>query len=240
MSDRPAGGRPTTTGSVTRRQAAAILGVSEMRVRRLEGRSLAPVCGPDGVWRFDVDEVLALAGKGVHAAEQLPEGELAAAAFQLFEQGRSEREVVVALKQPPRVVHGLKAEHEAMGGGLQLTGACLDGVRGLLGLTTGALSADDMLSAMKDRLRLQYQLGFRDGAIDGDDLGEVVDPETGESRRLTPETADQAMRSARDLWHNTGTENAVDALAAAATTPPGGRPPVGRQRSGGAHPERSS
>jgi len=48
---------PAAAGSLTRAQAAAVLGISVTGVRRREGRTLHPVQGAKGEWLFDPAEV---------------------------------------------------------------------------------------------------------------------------------------------------------------------------------------
>lgn len=104
---------PSTNGSasaLTRSQVATALGMSVSSVRRLEGDKLHPDVDDAGVRRFDVDEVMALARqlrplpKNTLGKQKLSKGELAARAFECFEQRQSLSEVVIGLRlEPDRV-----------------------------------------------------------------------------------------------------------------------------------------
>lgn len=147
---------------VNRRQASTILGVPGTTLRRLEGRELHPVRREDGQWWFRLDEVLELCSKPIQPEEPaIAEGELTAAAFALFEEGKSVREVVIALKQPARVVRALKDEHEELGGGIDLRPQHLAELVQIVG---GApKTAGELIAALRSRLKIQYELGYGDG-----------------------------------------------------------------------------
>jgi hypothetical protein len=113
-----------THHTLTRAQVAARLGISTTSVRRLEWDELHPVQDARGVWRFDPNEVAALAPRpqrtprepGSQQAEQLAtrrRGRLAARVFLMFTRDRSLVDIVVATKQPPDVVRELYREWSA-------------------------------------------------------------------------------------------------------------------------------
>jgi hypothetical protein len=99
---------------LTRGQVARRLDVSIATVRRLEGTVLHPRTDEDGVRLFEAQEVervaLARSSKPMSKAATMSEGEVAAEAFKLFRQGYDLDEVVIRLKQPPRIVRQLFAE----------------------------------------------------------------------------------------------------------------------------------
>jgi hypothetical protein len=97
----PARQRATT---LTRNEAARELGVSASTVRRLEGSELHPTTEPDGTHVFDREEVRALARARALASADPSPGELAARACELFREGRSTIDVIIALRQPFEVV----------------------------------------------------------------------------------------------------------------------------------------
>ena len=91
--------------------AARRLGVSVATIRRYEGSRLHPRQGEDGVWRFNPEEVDALADQPrSHRSAPRDEGQAAARAFFLFGRGRDLREIVIDTKLHPRVVRELYAE----------------------------------------------------------------------------------------------------------------------------------
>lgn len=103
---------------ITRSQVADLLGVSISTVRRLERDRLHPERGPDGANYFDPAEVTALAtalategrpSKPTSPAPvpKLSAGEVAARAFECFEQRHSLAEVVIALRIEPKFVREL-------------------------------------------------------------------------------------------------------------------------------------
>jgi hypothetical protein len=106
-------------GRLTRGQVAARLNVSVSTVRRLEGDRLHPTVDEGDVRWFDEKEVAALAaamvndGKQVTKArpgappEQRPAGEIAALAFERFEQRQSLAEIVIGLRVEPEKVRAL-------------------------------------------------------------------------------------------------------------------------------------
>lgn len=107
---------PAIPRTLTRSQVADTLGVSISSVRRLEGDRLHPTVGPDGANHFDPAEVTALATElstkrrprpTPAAPVKLSAGELAARAFECFEQRYSLAEVVIALRVEPTVVREL-------------------------------------------------------------------------------------------------------------------------------------
>jgi len=88
----------------TRAEVARRLGKSIGAVRYLEGKALHPQRDAEGVWRFDPSEIEALApGPTI----ELSPGKLAARACQLFRDGKTIVDVVIALEQPFDVVQGI-------------------------------------------------------------------------------------------------------------------------------------
>lgn len=118
----PSATTPSTSAAIPRRltrsEVAERLGVSISSVRRLEGDRLHPERGADGTNYFDPAEVADLAT--VLATERRPTkptsapptpklsaGEIAARAFECFEQRYSLAEVVIALRVEPKLVREL-------------------------------------------------------------------------------------------------------------------------------------
>jgi len=106
--------------ALTRGQVADQLGTSVASVRRLEGKTLHPTKGADGVNRFDAAEVQALAADPTSSSpaklRRSADGDLAAEAFIRFSKGLSPREVVIELRQPPEVIQALHRQWRESGG----------------------------------------------------------------------------------------------------------------------------
>jgi hypothetical protein len=104
---------------LTRKQVAALLGVAETSVRRLEGTHLHPIRRGRFVF-FDAQEVERCAAEGTR--RQPDSGEIAARAFELFRSGRDFRDVVIELRQTPDRVRQLYREY-ALGSDLLMPAA---------------------------------------------------------------------------------------------------------------------
>jgi hypothetical protein len=98
------------TTEIARREAAERLGVTEGRIRQLERQGdLHAVRRPDGRYALDRDEVdrLALARLERRPRPVRDEGQLAALAFALFDEGTDLRIAVRTLRVPPSTVDRL-------------------------------------------------------------------------------------------------------------------------------------
>lgn len=92
--------------TLTRSDAATLIGCSKHVVRRMEERGLLrAVVGHDGVHRFHSLAVLGAAKD--RRARMLGDGELAARAFELLDEGRSPRVIARRLRAPAAVVDEL-------------------------------------------------------------------------------------------------------------------------------------
>ena len=115
MDQTPSPKSPAPTGApsethMTRSQVAARLRVSVSKVRTMEGKTLHPT-KVDGVYRFNPSELEAFAlDSGKPAPLPRTAGQVAAAVFKMFNDGRDLREIVVELEQPPTVVRALYRE----------------------------------------------------------------------------------------------------------------------------------
>ena len=104
--------RQTVPIWLTRRAVAKRLGKSVASVRRLEGRLLHPQRSQRGVWLFARDEVerVAAATPSKPRPRAVNEGEIASRAFEMFRAGEELRNVVLELRQHPRVIRELYDE----------------------------------------------------------------------------------------------------------------------------------
>ena len=98
---------PLPPGKLRRAEVADRLGVSLTTLRRMEGTRLHPATGPDGVHLFDEAEVEAavVTYRGIRARRAATlkpsDGEIAASAFELFEEGTPLVDVVKRLQVTP-------------------------------------------------------------------------------------------------------------------------------------------
>ena len=94
-------------GLLTRRQVADQLGVGITTIHRMRLRGdLHPVCGDNGVWRYDPADVLRAMGR-VGLPKNATPGQVSAVVFQMFEDGASLREIVMRLHIDPEEVRRL-------------------------------------------------------------------------------------------------------------------------------------
>lgn len=115
-------GAAQRASSLTRGQVAARLGISVSTVRRYEGDKLHPTLDEHDVRWFDEKEVATLAAtlangdgikrsasasSGARAPESRTAGEIAALAFERFEQRQSLSEIVIGLRVEPERVRAL-------------------------------------------------------------------------------------------------------------------------------------
>ncbi len=104
---------PAAGKLLKRSEAARLLGVSAATIRRMEGTTLAPVLGPDGVHRFREEHVRELV---IHRVRMVPESpdaydaEEAATALDLFDQDVHPVDVVKRTKLHPRAVAAMHRE----------------------------------------------------------------------------------------------------------------------------------
>jgi len=102
----------------TRARVAEVLDVSVTTIRRLEGRTLHPHRGQDGIHLFDRTEVEHLAAtrrsdrRQSHRDTQA--GQISAAAFALLKNGTRPSDVVIELELPARVVEDLHESWERL------------------------------------------------------------------------------------------------------------------------------
>ena len=179
----------TNATLLTRRQAAALLGVTETEVRARDNVTFHPTKAPDGSWRYQPEEVAAVL-RGVSGGEPgvEPNGAVAAAAFESFRDGKSLADTVISLKQAPAVVRDLRAEYDAMVACLTIDGSSLETLAKVLrNRPRDAAHLVEIATALAELAQREYQRGYDDGLADATDCGEIVDPKTGQKSALRPD-----------------------------------------------------
>jgi len=90
-----------------RTQAARILGVSKSTLRRMEGDALTPVVGPGNVHLFHQEQIHSMVVTRRSAVGTRANGDVAADAFELFDDGVHPVDVVKKLRIGPEVIENL-------------------------------------------------------------------------------------------------------------------------------------
>src|SRR5262245_54162504 len=92
---------PPSSALPTRAEAAALLRCSISTVRRLEGNTLHPIVGPDGVHLFDPGELVWVAIDRLSSTVEVSkEGERDAQVFEALDEGQELREIVTTMRLP--------------------------------------------------------------------------------------------------------------------------------------------
>lgn len=177
-------------GGLSRRQAARLLGMTTAEVAKLDGTRLHPVQETDRSWRYDADEVRAFLRDSSPSTPVDPNGLVTAAVFELFEKGRAMPQVVIATRQTASVVQRLRGEYDAMVGSLLLPAPAVSELAGLLDLHA-APTSDELVTAIRAALVTHHDRGYEEGRREagGEDFGEVIDPKTGQARRVAPQSS---------------------------------------------------
>lgn len=187
---------PTARG-LSRSQAAEILGVTEREISKMDGRQLNPRRAADRRWVYDISEIRALLdGAGVpgasSAARAIVDGEISAAAFELFEAGKTLPQVVIATRQTAATILHLRAEYDGMLGTMNLSAKAVARLRKMLG--DSSWNGDGLVDAV-DRAIVRT---FNEGRADAAECGQILDRTTGKMRPIP------APRSWREI-HPTAT-----------------------------------
>jgi hypothetical protein len=181
---------------LSRRQVALVLGITVEDVAKLDGNRLHPVKDRGRCWRYDSAEIRSLMGSrgGQTMTTTSTDGEVTAAAFELFEQGKSLPQVVIATRQTAACVSARRREYDEMTGALLLPAAVVHELASLLGRKREELSAEALVEAIRSSLAVQFRLGQEEGrpASAAVDFGEIVDPITGQRRRVIPANSNAA------------------------------------------------
>jgi hypothetical protein len=146
--DEPAGIAPTDkVVGLTRAGAAALLCVSSSTVRRLEERGVLHPRIVDGIHFFDPAEIHR--ARAERASGAPTDGEAAALAFELLDQGAGLREVVKRCRVPPERARALAIDWKKMGSGeLVISAEIRAEISRVLGVRI--LSSDALLRAVRD------------------------------------------------------------------------------------------
>lgn len=115
-----------TSSWVTRNQAADLIGVSHTTIKNWDGVHLHPRKArrplPNGgfreVWVYDTDELSKIPSGLRQRARAMPggQGEIAARAFEMFDEGHPLRRVVISLRETPEAVEVLHDQWMRLGG----------------------------------------------------------------------------------------------------------------------------
>ncbi len=194
-----------TATLLTRRQVAALLGVSESEVKARDNVALHPIKGADGSWRYPPEEIAAiLRGLVVGDSTAEPSGAVCAAAFELFDAGKNLPSVVITLKQSPALVRSLRSEYDVMAASLTVTPASVAHIAQALGTPIRDEAQLVLLIAdLRERFGQEYQRGYDAGLADANDLGEIVDPITGKPRPLKPDDVAAGAKAVEERWGRT-------------------------------------
>jgi hypothetical protein len=156
---------------------AEVFGLDEARVAQLDGRELHPIRRSDGSWTYEPREVGAL------VAGQTVSGPVTARAFEMFVAGKSDADVVIATLQPARRIRELRQEYDEMSGCLTIDRARVARLSAALGVSA-IPTAEELVTTVTSGLASRWRSGFEEGRAEVEDFGEVVNPATGERRRV--------------------------------------------------------
>jgi hypothetical protein len=187
---------------LTRRQVAALLDTSETEVKARDNEVFHPVKGPDGSYRYPPDEVSGVLRGAISGDGYIePAGAICAAAFELFQKNTKLPDVVIVLKQAPALVRALRAEYDAMAAALTIAPATLATLERIVRIPVrdeaGFVS---LVESLGERVRAEFERGYKAGLEEAQDAGEIVDPESGKKRRLDPAEVAAHARAAEERW----------------------------------------
>lgn len=213
---------PTARG-LSRSQAAEILGVTEREISKMDGRQLNPRRAADRRWVYDISEIRALLdGRGAHGAASpartIVDGDISAAAFELFEAGETLPQVVIATRQTAATILHLRADYDGMLGSMSLSAKAVARLRKMLG--DSSWDGDGLVDAV-DRALVR---SFNEGRAEATDCGQVLDRTTGKMRPIPPpqtwrEIHPMAMADGEHASTGPGDPQPPTALPPTPTTP---------------------
>lgn len=154
--------KQTSAGSetLTRAEVAKALGCSIPTVRRMEGTTLHPREGADGVHRFDPLEVLHLIHeRSARAVDPSKVGERDARVFEMLDAGKGVREIVTTLRLPVDVVLKLSDQWRDAGRrDLVVPPACRAELEHYLGVAKDAAELTQLVRSLEaERERLESE-----------------------------------------------------------------------------------
>ena len=159
------------TVSLTRGAVAEELGVHKTTVRRWEERGvLQPVVGPDGVHRFDreqlahVRQVIDVRTRTVPPKSDDYDGETAASVFELFKKGVEAVEVVMRTRLHPSAVRALQDEWMRMRGGYVIDAVQAGEISVLRG--RAIVHPEELLASLRERAPMHQRCGRCDQELD--------------------------------------------------------------------------
>jgi hypothetical protein len=165
-----------TTTKLTRRQVAALLGILESEVKAKDGDAFHPTKGKDGSWLYSVDEVVVAVRGGDTTVDTGTTGAVFARAFELFKEGKTLSEVVIALQQVPETVRSIRAEFDVMEGCMVISSTTVALIEGA---SLSRVRDETQLLGLIERLRIERDTAYQEGQADAGDMGEVLDRCTG-------------------------------------------------------------
>ena len=145
---------PGAKRRLTRRDAAARLGLSVRQIRYLQQKGRLPGRrDSESVWTFAVEDVDALAETSGQSQDA---GELAAQVYERFRDGDSDVDVVIALRLHPDDVAALRARFVG-GGGAHLNSAQLSALRKALASVGMSDEVADLVESVTELCERELQ-----------------------------------------------------------------------------------
>ena len=150
---------PPESETLTRAEVARKLGCSIPTVRRMEGTTLHPIQGADGIHRFAPIEVLrAMHERSARAVDPSKEGERDARVFEMLDAGIGAREIVTTLRLPIDVVLKLTERWKEAGQrDLIIPPACRIEFEKCLGLPLGGAKDAAQLAQLVRSLEAEHE-----------------------------------------------------------------------------------
>lgn len=187
---------------LSRRQVAALLNESEAEIKARHDTTLHPIKGADGSWRYQPDEVAAVL-RGLTGGEPGVEanGAVCAAGFELFRDGKSLTDALIALKQTPAVIRNLRIEYDSMAACLTIGQESMDRLSIVLRIKPrDEAHLLELVAGLAARAEQEYERGHQDGLAEASDFGEILDPTTGRKRRLEQSDIAAAAKNVEGRW----------------------------------------
>jgi hypothetical protein len=149
---------PDLTGWISRWEAAEALGVTENTIINWERKGhLKPILvvkadrggAERAQWLYKPAELAAMPRSNRFARRIRSEGEVAARAFELFNEGKTIREIVIALREEPSKIETLKEQWENSGGAdIVINDAARKALESVVGQFKGVSELVDLVCAL--------------------------------------------------------------------------------------------